>query len=287
MPRDEEHRQGEMSPGMAPYVAVSIMAALGWLVFIVIWLFFWAGGLNIFQNLAVFLASILVLAAVLAPMWAYWGMKHGYKDRRGRYARRDWDRYETVERKLLKTETGPENDSEIWKKFFRRHWGFVVLVVVGAILAFVGAILVYLGFVGAAQLTGLVPTILGLWTMGHLVTFLINLIFWEALLIGVPVILAAVAGWLWWKKLPNKEKKEYRFFGKRARTSSGGGGVSAFFFVAFCIKVFIDGNWNIPIATWTLDYVVYSMLTILIWVLIIFGIPAAIGIIWWIRHGKK
>jgi hypothetical protein len=60
--------------------------------------------------------------------------------------------------------------------------------------------------------------------------------------------------------------------------------VSALFFVAFCIKVFSDGNWNVPIATWTFDYVVYSMLSILIWGLVIFGIPIAIGVIWWIRH---
>ena len=65
---------------MAPYVAVSIVAALGWLVFIIIWLFFWAGGLNIYQNIAVFLASILALAAVVGPMWAYWGMRHGWRE---------------------------------------------------------------------------------------------------------------------------------------------------------------------------------------------------------------
>jgi hypothetical protein len=59
------------------------------------------------------------------------------------------------------------------------------------------------------------------------------------------------------------------------------------FFVAFCIKVFVDGNWNVAFATWTLDYVVYSMLWILIWILIIFGIPVAIGVIWWIRHEMK
>jgi hypothetical protein len=124
--------------------------------------------------------------------------------------------------------------------------------------------------------------------MGHLVTFILNTIFWELLLIGVPVILAAVAGWSWWRRLPSDEKKEYHFFGKRSRaTSGGGGGVSLLFFVAFCIKVFVDGNWNVAFATWTFDYVVYSMLWILIWTLIIFGIPIALGVIWWINHEMK
>jgi hypothetical protein len=124
--------------------------------------------------------------------------------------------------------------------------------------------------------------------MRHLVTFILYAIFWELLVIGIPVILAAVAGWLWWRRLPSDEKREFHFFGKGSRaTSGGGGGVSLLLFIAFCIKVFIDGNWNVAIAAWTLDYVVYSMLWILIWILIIFGIPIALGVIWWIRHEMK
>jgi hypothetical protein len=185
-------------------------------------------------------------------------------------------------------ETGSENGSEGWKKFLRKHLNMVALFVVAVILASVGAIYVFLWFVGDAQSTGMVPATLGPWTMGHLVTFILHAIFWELLLIGVPVILAAVAGWLWWRRLPSDEKKEYHFFGKRSRATSGGGGaVSLLFFVAFCIKVFIDGNWNVAFATWTFDYLVYSMLWILIWILVIFGIPIAIGVTWWISHEMK
>jgi len=191
-------------------------------------------------------------------------------------------------RGFMMTETGSENGSEGWKKFLRKHLSMVALFVVAVILASVGAIYVFLWFVGDAQSTGMVPATLGLWTMGHLVTFILHAIFWELLLVGVPVILAAVAGWLWWRRLPSDEKKEYHFFGKRSRATSGGGGaVSLLFFVAFCIKVFIDGNWNVAFATWIFDYVVYSMLWILIWILVIFGIPIAIGVIWWIRHEMK
>lgn len=190
-------------------------------------------------------------------------------------------------RKFMMAETGSENGSEVWKKFLRKHWNMLALFVVAVILALVGAIYVFLWFVGDAQSTGMVPATLGLWTMGNLVTFILYAIFWELLLIGVPVALAAVAGWLWWRRLPSEEKKAYHFFGKRSRTTSGGGGISLLFFVAFCIKVFTDGNWNVAFATWTFDYVVYSMLWILIWILVIFGIPIAIGVIWWIRHEMK
>ncbi|MFB0514545.1 MAG: hypothetical protein ACETVQ_03105 [Candidatus Bathyarchaeia archaeon] len=185
-------------------------------------------------------------------------------------------------------ETESENGYEIWKKFLRKHWNMLVLFVVGAILVSTGAILVYLWFVGHAQSTGLVPATLDLWTMGYIVTFLLHLILWEVLFIGVPVILAAVAGWLWWKRLPDEEKKEYHFFGTRSRATSGGGGsISLLVLIAFCIKVFTDGNWNVAFATWTFDYLVYSLLSALIWVLIIFGIPIVLGIIWWIRREMK
>jgi len=189
------------------------------------------------------------------------------------------------------TETGSENacmhGSAIWKDFFRKHWNMVALFVVAAILAAIGAIFICLWFVGDAQSTGLVPTTLRLWTMGYLVTFLLHLIFWEVLLIGIPAILAAVAGWLWWRKLPAEERKEYHFFGTRSRAESGGGGISILFWIVFAIKVFTDGNWNVAFATWTFDYLVYSMLTALIWMLIIFGIPIALGIIWWINREMK
>jgi hypothetical protein len=181
---------------------------------------------------------------------------------------------------------GVQNGSD-WKKFLRRHWSIFAVFVAASILAIIGAVYVFLWFVRDAQSIGLVPATLDLWTMGDLVSFILHLIFWELIFIGIPAILGAVAGWLWWRKLPDEEKKEYHFFGKSSRTSRGGGGISVLLFIAFAIKVFIDGKWNVAIATWTLDYVVYSMLAILIWAVVIFGIPVAIGVIWWIRHEMK
>ena len=185
------------------------------------------------------------------------------------------------------TETGSDNDSKGWKKFLRKHWNMVVLFVAGAILASVGAVLVFLWFVGDAQSTGLVPATLSLWAMRDLVTFILHLIFWEVLFIGIPVIMAAVVGWLWWRRLPDEERKEYHFFGKRSQAESGGGAISLLHFIVFCIKVYTDGNWDVAISTWTFDYLVYSCLWALIWILVIFGIPIALGIIWWINHEMK
>jgi hypothetical protein len=179
----------------------------------------------------------------------------------------------------------PDKDvSTGWKKFLRKHWGVVALFVVAGALAIIGAFYVFLWFVNDAQITGLVPSILGLWTMGHLVSFILYLIFWELIFIGIPAIIATAVGWLWWRRLPAKEKEEYVFFGRGSRRARGGGGISALLIIGFAIKVYIDGNWNVAISTWTLDYIVGSVITVLIWMAVIFGIPAAIVAVLWIRH---
>lgn len=184
-----------------------------------------------------------------------------------------------------------ENGDNIWKKFLRKHWKMLVLFVVAAALAIIGAIYVFLWFVEEAQITNLVPTTLDSWTIGHIVTFLLHLIFWEVIIIGIPVIITIAAIYLlWWKRLPDTERKEYRrghLFGKRSRWTDGGGIISLFINIVFIIKVYYDGNWNVPIATWKFDYLVYSYLWALFWILIICGIPIAIGATWWIRHEMK
>jgi hypothetical protein len=182
----------------------------------------------------------------------------------------------------------PEKNANIWKKFMKTHWNMFIYWIITGILVVIGAILIFLWFIDIAKSTNLVPIILGQWSMGNLVTFILHLIFWELLIIGIPIAIAAIVGWIWWKRIPDEERKEYQFFGKRSRKENGGGGISFLFFVAFCIKVYIDGKWNIAIASWTLDYVVDSIISIIFWGAIIFGIPAIIiGLAWLSYEIKK
>jgi hypothetical protein len=171
-----------------------------------------------------------------------------------------------------------------WGKFIRKHWSIFAVFIAAAVLAFIGAVYIFLWFTGDAQATGLVPSTLGLWSMANVVSFILHLIFWELVIIGIPAIIGAVIGWQWWKRLPDEEKNEYHLSGKRSRSSRAGGAISPLLFIAFALKVYVDGNWNVAISTYTLDYVVGSMVTILIWIVAIFAIPATIGLIWWIRH---
>jgi drug/metabolite transporter superfamily protein YnfA len=189
------------------------------------------------------------------------------------------------------TELESEQGEKIWKKFIRRQLKMLVLFIIAAIIAVIGAVLVFLWFVGDAQATSLVPGTLNLWTMGHLVTFFLHLLFWEVIFIGIPVLVAIAAIYfLWWKKLPAEERKEYRhghLFGKQSRSRDGGGAITFLVNIGFIIKVYLDGNWNVPFATWTFDYLVSSYLWVIIWMVIIFGIPLVIGLVWWLHRNME
>jgi hypothetical protein len=174
--------------------------------------------------------------------------------------------------------------SSNWPKFLRKHRYIFAAFIITAILSVAGGVYVFLWFVGNAQSTNLVPSILGQWTMANVVLFTLHAIFWELVLVGIPVAIGAIIVWQWWKKLPEKEKPEDHASKKASRSSRAGGAVSPLLFITFAIKVYLDGNWNVAISTYTLNYVVGSIFAILIWTVAIVAVPAIIGLIWWIRH---
>ncbi|MDD1776176.1 MAG: hypothetical protein LUP94_02355 [Candidatus Methanomethylicus sp.] len=189
------------------------------------------------------------------------------------------------ERKLIAEPKGNfDGDESGYRKIFlRRHWPIVALFAVAGILTAAGGVYVIWWFTGYAQIIGLVPSILMLWSMNSLLMFTLHLIFWELILIGIPAGVGAALGWLWYRRLPAEEKRELSF-GKSSRSRDAGGAFSTLLSIAFGIKVYIDGNWYSAISTWSLDYVVGSCITILVWFAAIFAIPAILGVVWWIRH---
>ena len=178
------------------------------------------------------------------------------------------------------------NKEKIWKIFMKRHWRMFVLGVAVVIAAIIGAILVFLWLAGDAQASGLVPRGLGSWAMVHVMDFILHLIFWEVLLIGIPLIIcAAFVYYIWYKKLPKKERELY----KRGKifNAKGGTGMSFLIYVLFVVKVYIDGNWHSPFSTWRFDYCVDTFLWALIIILVLIGIPVALGGGWWIWQKMK
>ncbi|UCE91645.1 MAG: hypothetical protein JSV90_00340 [Methanobacteriota archaeon] len=56
----------------------------GWLAFLIVWLFFYAEDYGVWQNIAIFLVSIIVSIGILAAAWASWGIRYASKFGEGR-----------------------------------------------------------------------------------------------------------------------------------------------------------------------------------------------------------
>ena len=204
--------------GMGWRVGTSILTVFGSAIVMILWLFFYAGGFSVYQNLAVVAAIVLSFIAMMGATWASWGMKQGGPLSSGGESPPN-------------AETGAPQGGD-WKQFLRAHRRAVAIFVVTCTLALAGAVYVFLWFAKDSQTTGLVPSSLGRWTLANAVTFALYAAFWEIILVGIPIAVAGVIGWQWWRRLPSEERWSYGFFENRSRGSRGGG-ASLFFFVAF------------------------------------------------------
>ena len=52
-------------------IAISIISVVGWLIFLISWLFFYAGGYDIYQNIAIFIVSLLILGGINGVTWMF------------------------------------------------------------------------------------------------------------------------------------------------------------------------------------------------------------------------
>jgi hypothetical protein len=178
--------------------------------------------------------------------------------------------------------TNEEQLDEEKRRFLLKHWKMTLVVAVCIVAVAVVALLVFLWVVNEAA--AVMPASLGEWTVGYLITFILHLIFWELLLVvswGIP--LAAILYWQF-SKLPDAELWKP----KGGRRESG----DAFGFlvgVAWLIMIWIDGRWDQTFQVWTFTEWIYSWLTALGWVLLIFGIPAVVILVLWLvsREMKK
>lgn len=77
--RGTKYERPEDTPGFAWRVSLSIIAFIALIVFVVLWLFFFADKFTIYQNLAVLLVAFLIFIAIMGTSWAHWGLKYGRK----------------------------------------------------------------------------------------------------------------------------------------------------------------------------------------------------------------
>ncbi len=63
----------ELSP-LIPIV-VSILAGIGWAIFILLYTIFWSGEFTLFQSIVIGLVSLVVVGGLIGLMWVVWGFK--------------------------------------------------------------------------------------------------------------------------------------------------------------------------------------------------------------------
>ena len=53
----------------------TLLLGIGWFVFIVLYLAFFAGGFDFWQKLAIFVSSAAIVIGIVAIMWIRWAVK--------------------------------------------------------------------------------------------------------------------------------------------------------------------------------------------------------------------
>ena len=68
--------EDEEIKGLGWKVPYSIIAGVGWLIFIIIWLFFYASDYNWEKNVATLLLSIFIVVLIVGAPWTLWWKKY-------------------------------------------------------------------------------------------------------------------------------------------------------------------------------------------------------------------
>ncbi len=173
-------------------------------------------------------------------------------------------------------ESGSSSGGEFWKRKIQKHWKVFVVSVIGCVAAIAGALLVLFWFIETSPIGAMGTATIGEWTLAWIWEFIIFLILWELLFVGIPVGIALGLGWyLWWNRLPIEERAEFR--GRwRARRTAESGGFGFVVFIAYSIYMYIQGDFSTPFEDYPYTYWVYSCFQMLAWLLVILGIPAVI-----------
>jgi len=196
-----------------------------------------------------------------------------------------------------------ENSTEIsnevfWKNLAVRYWYYVLifgLIIIGAIILF---ILTLDWYVDTQSIGGDGSWTFDQFSMKTALTWIIFLFLWILLLVVLPTV--AVGGFIvavnWFAVFPTELKEEIKLRWKkdeerrkRRGKTTDGGAFSFLMFIGVCIYVYVDGNWSTEFGSLNLRYFVDAWITVFVWGLIIFGIPAVIfGIVWFVKkYGRS
>jgi hypothetical protein len=184
-----------------------------------------------------------------------------------------------------------------WKNLIIRYWYFVVifgLIIIGAIIGF---ILTTDWYIDTSAIGGEGTWTFDQFSMGTSIEFAIFFFLWILIIVVLPtlVVTGILAAILWFSVFAPELKEEIRFRAKKdeerrmrlGRRSEGGGAIGFFMFIGVCIYVIVDGKWATEFGSLSIRYFIDAWITVLLWVLTIFGIVAVLVIIWWVRKNGR
>lgn len=173
------------------------------------------------------------------------------------------------------------SEEQFWKGIVKEYRTIIIIAIVAVIVLFIGALLVGYWFIQTTPLGGQGTWTFDEWTLNYLVGFMILIMLWELLFIGVPAgVFFGVGGYIWWSNLPQEKKQEFKDREKkkshRKKNYGGGGGFSFFIFIAFCILIALKGKYNAQFGSESYSFWIYSWFEAFMWIFIYFGIPVII-----------
>ena len=72
---DRENRNAQIPKfNIIPKIVISVIAGIGWFIFLILWLYFFAERISVYKNLAIVLLSVLVLGIVNSITWITFGI---------------------------------------------------------------------------------------------------------------------------------------------------------------------------------------------------------------------
>jgi len=173
------------------------------------------------------------------------------------------------------------SEEKFWKDTIKEYQKYFIVAVIAAVFAFIGALLVVFWIIEVNPFVDPRTGTFDDWTLNYVVGFMILLTFAELLFIGIPALLVfGLGGYVWWSNLTPEKKQEFKEREKkksnRKKDYGGGGGFSFFMFIAYCIIMGLERNYNTRFGDKSYSYWMYYWFITLMWIFIILGIPAII-----------
>lgn len=177
----------------------------------------------------------------------------------------------------MSTENISNNDnlreeSLSFKKFVKKHFLPILLIIVSAIVIFIIAVFLLVWWVENSDAGGRGTWTWNEWHLLNLTWFFIYLAILEIVVIGILSIIVFLIFRFWWYNNLSEAEKDFLNFENRNKGKEGGG-FGFFMFILFFIIVYFDGNLEANLGSLEYSYWIYAYVKgfIIIIVLAILG----------------